>query len=275
MFGQNKIRSPKEYLLLPHRSLAVTSIFFTLQGEGPFQGQPCVFVRLTGCHLACPFCDTFFDEGEVLSFDDIFIKIKDTILNYYGVTRLIDTPLSKILIVVTGGEPLLQTNLTSFLRECHENHDFCTQIESTGSIYRDIPAESVLLLSPKKNDKNGAQIPVNKNLLERADYMKFVVSKTDRHYQDIPDFALEWHRYSRNHGKLYVSPMNCYNKLPQKLGSGAKLEDRSEVNERISFWTEGLLDQKKNQENHEHAAYLAMKHGAKLTLQMQLYANLP
>lgn len=275
MFGENKIRSPKDYLTLPHRSLAVTSIFFTLQGEGPFQGQPAVFARLTGCHLACPFCDTFFDEGEILGFDDIFTKIKDTILKFYGKTRIIDTPYRKILIVITGGEPLLQTNLTSFLRECHEDHNFCTQIESTGSIYRDIPAESVLLLSPKKNDKTGAQIPVNKNLLERVDYMKFVVSKTDKHYQDIPQFALDWHNRPSNSGKLYISPMNCYNRLPTKLGAEAKLEDRSEVNERISFWTEGLLDPKKNQENHEHAAYLAMKYGAKLTLQMHLYANLP
>lgn len=275
MFGKNKIRSPKEYLSLPHRSLAVTSIFFTLQGEGPFQGQPAVFLRLTGCHLACPFCDTFFDEGDILSFEDVFAKIKQTILDFYGKTRIVDTPLKKILIVVTGGEPLLQTNLADFLKECHQEHGFCTQIESTGSIYRDIPAESVLLLSPKKNDKTGAPIPVNKNLLERADYMKFVVSKEDKNYDDIPQFALAWHSRPSNYGKLYISPMNCYNRQPIKLGSDAKLEDRSEINERISFWTEGLLDAKRNQENHEHAAYLALKYGAKLTLQMQLYASLP
>lgn len=275
MFGKNKIRSPKDYLTLPPRSLAVTSIFFTLQGEGPFQGQPAVFLRLTGCHLACTWCDTFFDEGEVMGFNDIFVKIKDTILKFYNKTRIIDTPLTKVLIVVTGGEPLLQTNLTDFLKECHQDYDFCTQIESTGSIYRDIPAESVLLLSPKKNDKTGVPIPVNKNLLERVDYMKFVVSKEDKHYDDIPQFALDWHNRPSNYGHLYISPMNCYNRQPTKLGSDAKLEDRSEVNERISFWTEGLLDAKRNQENHEHAAHLALKYGAKLTLQMQLYASLP
>lgn len=275
MFGKNKIRSPKDYQTLPERTLAVTSIFFTLQGEGPFQGQPAVFVRLTGCHLFCEFCDTYFDEGDIRGFDDIFTKINNLLLDFYKERRLIDIPLKRILVVITGGEPLLQGHLTNFILECHQEHGFVTQIESTGSIYRDIPAESVLLLSPKKNSTTGSQIPVHKSLLPRADYMKFVVSKRDKNYSDIPEFALQWHNQARNRGKLYISPMNCYKRYPKKLGPEASLEQRSEVNERISFWTPELLDEVRNQENHEHAAYLAMKHGVKLTLQMQLYANLP
>ena len=39
-------------------TLQVHSIFKTIQGEGPFCGTPCVFVRLAGCNLQCPACDT-------------------------------------------------------------------------------------------------------------------------------------------------------------------------------------------------------------------------
>jgi hypothetical protein len=36
--------------------LMVTSVFYTLQGEGRYSGSPAVFIRLTKCHLACSFC---------------------------------------------------------------------------------------------------------------------------------------------------------------------------------------------------------------------------
>ena len=40
------------------RHLDVHSIFHTIQGEGPYCGHPAVFIRLAGCNLQCPGCDT-------------------------------------------------------------------------------------------------------------------------------------------------------------------------------------------------------------------------
>ncbi len=37
-------------------SLSVHSLFYTLQGEGPYSGHPAVFIRLAGCNLQCPKC---------------------------------------------------------------------------------------------------------------------------------------------------------------------------------------------------------------------------
>src|SRR5271157_5894244 len=56
MFGHNKVMVPKNYSAEPAASLKITSIFYTLQGEGPFSGTPCCFIRLTGCNLTCSFC---------------------------------------------------------------------------------------------------------------------------------------------------------------------------------------------------------------------------
>ncbi len=36
----------------------VNELFETLQGEGSFTGVPAIFVRLQGCPVGCPWCDT-------------------------------------------------------------------------------------------------------------------------------------------------------------------------------------------------------------------------
>ena len=60
MFGTNEIIGKKYFKDAPAESLFVTSMFFTLQGEGPYAGMPALFIRLAKCNLVCSFCDTFF-----------------------------------------------------------------------------------------------------------------------------------------------------------------------------------------------------------------------
>lgn len=275
MFGHNKVMVPKSYLDEPPDTLKVTSIFYTLQGEGPFSGTPCVFIRLTGCNLTCTFCDTYFDSGDTLTYDDIFVKAGISFCTFFT-QRKIPPPLffpkKDFLLVITGGEPLNQPNLIGFLEEAHRR-GFKTQIESNGTIVRGIPGRTHLVISPKINERTGKHVLIDPFMLSRADTLKFVISKTMSGYQEIPEFALKWHLDKP--GSLYLSPMNTYTKPPVKLGADGTLEGRSEVDERVSFWTPGLLDMKANQENHEWAAELALRYGCKLTLQTHLLASLP
>jgi len=52
------------------------------------------------------------------------------------------------------------------------------------------------------------------------------------------------------------------------------LEERSTVDEVISFWTPGLLNMTENQKNHEYAAKYCTRHGMTLNLQIHLLASM-
>ena len=126
MFGTNSIVGQKFFKDAPADSLFVTSMFFTLQGEGPFAGKPALFVRLAKCNLACSFCDTLFDDGDWLTYEQIEAKAYHTICDYWN-DKGESVPLwalpngenyikyPNIVLVITGGEPLLQPNLTQYL----------------------------------------------------------------------------------------------------------------------------------------------------------------
>ena len=59
MFGLNE-KVGKSYFKDAGDKLFVTSIFYTIQGEGPMRGRPALFVRLAKCNLGCSWCDAFF-----------------------------------------------------------------------------------------------------------------------------------------------------------------------------------------------------------------------
>ncbi len=105
---------------IPQSSLRVTEIFHSIQGESTFAGQPCVFVRLTGCPLRCSWCDTAyaFHGGTDMSLDAVLEQV-----NSYACP----------LIEVTGGEPLSQpTALELIARLCNER--FEVLVETSGAI---------------------------------------------------------------------------------------------------------------------------------------------
>lgn len=72
--------------------MKVNEIFYSLQGEGFHTGTAAVFVRLSGCNLRCPFCDTDHAAGTEMTEDEIAEAAKGY-----------PAP----LVVVTGGEPSL------------------------------------------------------------------------------------------------------------------------------------------------------------------------
>jgi organic radical activating enzyme len=286
MFGTNNLIGKKKFNGIGDDKLIVTSIFYTLQGEGPYAGLPAVFVRLAYCNLNCSFCDTFFDDGDILSFNEINSKIEETINNHWSGASVpdwvvIDGKYKNIVLVLTGGEPLLQNNINEFIL-LNENKFKAIQIESNGILNTKIPDSTTLVCSPKCAEKDGSPTKYFKpspTILDRADCLKFVMEdKGESPYNEIPDWAVEWHKNNPNK-EIYISPMNVYNTFPQKIKliraeKGAiTLAERSTVDEIISFWEPGLLDLTANQKNHEYVGKYCMSHGFKLNLQMHLYIS--
>lgn len=143
-------------------SLKVNEIFYSLQGEGGRTGEASVFVRLSGCNLACSFCDTDFAYGKPMSEQEILDEI-----GHFGCNW----------IIWTGGEPTLQLTdeTVSFFKE----NGFLQAIETNGT--RRVPAGiDYITCSPKQHfEKIRALIP-------QVDELRFPVQKGD----PLPDISL-------------------------------------------------------------------------------------
>lgn len=279
MFGHNKITGKRFFAESPEAAagkLLVTSVFQTLQGEGPYAGQPAVFVRLALCNLACSWCDTFFDRGDWMSAAQLCDKMM----------AACDAGPVPDLVVVTGGEPTLQAAaLGPFLEGLCGTQFGRAQIESNGIHPADsLPDWVTVVVSPKCAEVDGKPtryLRPGDATLSRADCLKFVLSgDPDSPYHEVPDWALEW-QPAGDRAPVYVSPMAEYNQLPEQTRaiyaarlSPDDLADRTAA-EKISFWEPGLLDMAKCRRNYEYAALYAVRHGLWLSVQMHLFASLP
>ena len=280
MFGNNTPVSKQAFKDMPINSLGIVSRFYTLQGEGPYSGEPAVFVRLAKCNLTCTFCDTYFDSMTVYTFEDLYAELLNCITTWQKENNAIQNNrwISKnVGLVITGGEPMLQENIKEFL-EFTKNKFSWSQIESNGTIFSPIPQDTTLVCSPKA-PKN-KYIKPNNQYLSRADCLKFVVTANAQSpYNTIPQWAIDWAEETSK--TIYISPMNVYKKEPEQSKilrmkeSNPNIDLRSNVDEVISFWEDGLLDTKANEKNHAHAALLCMQYGFKLNLQTHLFAALP
>lgn len=154
---------------------SVAEIFTTLQGEGYWTGTPAVFVRLSGCNLSCPFCDT-----------DHRSRMK------LGPEELADAARSAApgieMLVLTGGEPLLQAD-EALVAALH-SRGFRIHLETNGS--RPAP-EGIdwICLSPKDElfPSEGRVV------LEKADEIKLVWACTDdpSKLSRWEAFPAQWH----------------------------------------------------------------------------------
>ena len=147
-------------------TLKINEIFYSIQGESTRAGMPCVFIRLTGCHLRCGYCDTeyAFNEGTRRSIDDIVAEAQ----RLGGDCDLYE---------VTGGEPLLQKEVHELMmRLCDVGKTVL--IETSGACDISVCDPRVIRIMDLKTPGSGE---VERNLwpnidhLTKHDEVKFVL----------------------------------------------------------------------------------------------------
>ena len=163
-------------------SVQVHSIFYTLQGEGPFSGQPAVFVRLAGCNLQCPACDTDYTSRRTpMSVAAILDAVRDAFPTSV-LMGLVDKP----LIVLTGGEPFRQS-IAKLVGSAIQS-GYRVQIETNGTLYQHLTFSSpdlTIVCSPKTGK-------LSPDLLPHIRAFKYVVKTGDVRAEDgLPIHALD------------------------------------------------------------------------------------
>ncbi|HLL52094.1 MAG TPA: radical SAM protein [Myxococcaceae bacterium] len=101
-------------------SVMVKEIYLSVQGESSHAGLLCGFVRLTGCHLRCSYCDSefAFKGGTRMRNEEVVARVK---------------ALGAPMVEVTGGEPLLQPGVYP-LMEALLGAGLKVLLETSGSI---------------------------------------------------------------------------------------------------------------------------------------------
>jgi organic radical activating enzyme len=160
--------------------IRVVEIFRTVEGEGSWVGFPVSFIRLEGCNLRCPWCDTPYSyDGksfELMSIEEIFERV-----NKFGLKRL----------CITGGEPFLTPELPD-LAEIFLKNSYKVLIETNGTLWnekiKDIYTENLFIVcSPKP-----PFYTIHRGLIPYISELKYVIDKNIR-IEDIykPDLLKE------------------------------------------------------------------------------------
>ncbi|HHW7569478.1 TPA: 7-carboxy-7-deazaguanine synthase QueE [Mannheimia haemolytica] len=119
--------------LISNPRFPIVEIFESLQGEGFNTGMPAIFVRFGKCNLTCPWCDTNYNQFEQWTLSDILAKVRD-----YSAKN----------VIITGGEPTIQPNLSLLLNQLKKEGYFLA-IETNG--LKEVPAQiDYIATSPKR-----------------------------------------------------------------------------------------------------------------------------
>src|SRR5690554_5832295 len=159
----------------------LNEVFQTIQGEGMFTGVAAIFIRLQGCPVGCPWCDTQHTwehraEDEV-TLSAVVVKSAPT-PKWAAATAAELLELMRAQgytakhIVITGGEPAMYDlrPLGKALEAC----GYRLQIETSGTFEIKVTANTWVTVSPKL-DMPGGYL-VRPDCMKRANEIKYPIA---------------------------------------------------------------------------------------------------
>lgn len=273
MFGTNVLRKSEKS---DGMALHIQSIFSTIQGEGPFAGEPAIFLRLSGCNLRCVFCDTDFEsKRRLMHMKEVCAEIvQQSIKNKTRQTKL---------VVITGGEPLIQNILPLVQRLVSTPVGFKVQIETAGTVWVDGLEELVrngyvtIVCSPKTG-KVHPMIEQNcydwKYLIregEVSDGDGLPIKSTQKPGENLKLFRPIFGPFQQ---AIWLQPCEEYFVDRQSIDVSKLLqaEDGEMADQKV---TRQAVDRIKSQRNIQLAGTIAMKYNYRISLQLHKYLDLP
>ena len=140
--------------------------------------MPAVFVRLAGCSMNCPFCDTKYAarDGETMSAPELLAAL---------------SAWPAQAVIITGGEPTEQDlpALIAVLKDA----GYQVHLETNGAKDTDVSQADFICVSPKKY--------VSAEMLKKADVIKIVVGQDT----DLDDLQ-KYYAYENAHTQIYLQP---------------------------------------------------------------------
>lgn len=151
--------------------------FISIDGEGPCAGQLAAFIRFKNCNLRCDWCDTCYSyDGSVRSENLSALQIYEFIKTS-GVKH----------VTLTGGEPLIQSNMEGLLALLSADPELTIHIETNGSVNiepfkKKFPNSNVVFILDYKLPSSFMQSRMeheNFKWITPTDVYKFVIASQD------------------------------------------------------------------------------------------------
>lgn len=208
--------------------LSVSEMFSeTLQGEGFFIGVPATFLRLSGCHLGCLFCDSTQIWNKKHSF------LVEEILSRLETSGAVKRFSKGEHFVITGGAPLLQEEkLLGLLQEFEKRFNFVPYIEVENECTIEPSQELINYVSCWNNSPklSNSHVELHKRFKSRVvkkmagldnSWFKFVVA-TEKDWEELNQYFLMpklikreqvilmpkgWNQMELDENRLFVAEM--------------------------------------------------------------------
>ncbi len=169
-------------------TLMVSELYVSLQGESSHQGKLCTFVRLTGCHLRCTWCDSEFSfkGGTRMGVDEVVAKVRE---------------LGAPMVEITGGEPLLQPGVYPLMEKLLAT-GHTVLLETSGAIdVREVPRavhKIVDLKTPSSGEQDRNDLKVFDSMAPH-DELKVVIGSREDY---------EWAKQMAKQHRLFERPFS-------------------------------------------------------------------